>query len=308
MTRILLKILMMIVPLQAGGQLYPLWDQYYNNTLAINPAFAGSLGALSGTVFYRNQWVGFPGAPKNQSLSVHSPAFRKRIGLGAVVESNSIGIYRTTNITGNYAWRTNIFDGRLAMGLGFGLTGFNIAWNDLKANDIDDILLADRPASLLLPNVSMGVYYYSDSYFLGLSLPMLLSYETDPISGRYRSRNLTDRYNYFLTGGYLFDVAEGIGLLPSILLKYCYRHTVQADINAQAILHDIVYIGLGYRNKSNLVGNFQCQLNYQFRLGYSYSFDLGPVGRYASGSHEIMLNYVFRYRQELRGPRHFGLN
>jgi hypothetical protein len=69
---------------------------------------------------------------------------------------------------------------------------------------------------------------------------MLLSYETDQITGRYRSRNLTDRYNYFLTGGYLIDLGKGVGLVPSALLKYCYRHTAQADINAQVILQDIV--------------------------------------------------------------------
>jgi type IX secretion system PorP/SprF family membrane protein len=154
-TRLVLKILLIITPLQVKGQLYPLWDQYFNNTLAINPAFAGSLEALSGTVFYRNQWVGLPGSQKPVTFGSLA-CLQERIGLGAVVEANSIGIYRTTNIMGNYAWRMNIFNGRLAMGLGFGLTGFNIAWNDLKANDIDDILLGDRPESLLLPNFSMG--------------------------------------------------------------------------------------------------------------------------------------------------------
>ncbi len=308
MTRLIFKILIILLPLPAAGQLHPLWDQYFNNTLAINPAFAGSHEALSGTVFYRTQWAGFKGAPKNQSLSLHSPVFSERIGLGVVVEANSIGIYKTTNFMGNYAWRMNLFDGRLAMGLGFGLTGFNIAWDELKVNDIDDIILTDRPASLLLPNFSMGIYYYSDRYYFGLSVPMLLSYETDQITGRYRSRNRISNYNYFLNGGYLIELGDGVDIMPSVLIKYRYRHIAQVDINAQVILQDIVWLGLGYRNKYNLVGNFQCRINYQLRLGYSYSFDLGPVGRYARGSHEIMLNYVFRYKKDLVGPRDFGLN
>jgi type IX secretion system PorP/SprF family membrane protein len=308
MARLIVKILILLLPLQARAQLCPLWDQYFNNTLAVNPAFAGSLEALSGSVFYRNQWVGFHGAPQNQSLSVHSPVFGERVGLGAVVEANSIGIYKTTNFMGNYAWRMELLNGRLSMGMGLGFTGFSVAWNDLRASDIDDILLTDTPVSFLLPNFSLGMYYYDHRYYLGISIPMLLSYETDQVTGRNRSRNLADKYNYLLTGGYMIALGEGIGLLPSVLFKYRYRHAAQADINAQVILRDMVWIGLGYRNKNNLIGNFQCQLNYQLRLGYSYGFDLGPVGSYTNGSHEVMLNYVFRYREDLKGPRHFGLN
>jgi hypothetical protein len=54
-----------------------------------------------------------------------------------------------------------------------------------------------------------------------------------------------------------------------------------------------------------LVGMVQCQLNYQLRMGYSYDFNFGDIGKYMNGSHEIVLNYVFKYSRKVTGPRQF---
>ena len=73
MNRFILSILAVLFPLQLLGQMFPLSDHYVYNALAINPAFAGCHDALSATISYRNQWVGFKDAPKSQMLSVHTP-------------------------------------------------------------------------------------------------------------------------------------------------------------------------------------------------------------------------------------------
>ena len=307
MNRLCLLIPALLFQLQLMGQLKPLSDQYYNNMLSINPAFAGSHDALSATVFYRNQWIGFSGSPKSQSLSLHTPFYDHGPGLGLVVRANSLGIYRETIATGNYAWRIDLENGRLALGLGFGASFYNIAWHELNANDLDDILLVNNPESFALPNFSIGSWYYGDNFYLGFSIPMFLSHEADQISGRFKIKNRPALYNYFITGGYALDVGPRLDIIPSALIKYRYSRAFQLDLNAQAVLQDMIWLGAGYRSGNSLIGKFQCQLNHQMRIGYSYSFDLGPIGRYTTGSHEIMLNYIFRYKQDLVGPRHFGL-
>ena len=72
------------------------------------PAFAGCHGALSATISYRNQWVGFNDAPKSCMLSVHTPIYNDRIGLGLLIEKNSIGIFKETSFIGNYAYRMEL--------------------------------------------------------------------------------------------------------------------------------------------------------------------------------------------------------
>jgi type IX secretion system PorP/SprF family membrane protein len=305
MNRFILSILALIFPLHLLGQLFPLSDHYVYNTLVINPAFAGCHDALSATISYRDQWVGFKDAPKSYMLSIHTPIYNDRIGLGLLIDKNSIGIFKETSFIGNYAYRVELYDGKLALGLGFGVTAYNIAWNELNATDADDVLLINNPASAILPTFSLGAYYYTRKYFIGISLPLLLSHEIDQSTGKYKIKNNFSGYNYFFAGGYEVRINPRVKLLPSILIKYHPDNDIQIDYSTQINLNDRIWIGIGYRNKNILIGMFQCQINYQLRMAYSYDFDLGSIGRYRNGSHEIVLNYIFKYARNVIGPRQF---
>jgi type IX secretion system PorP/SprF family membrane protein len=306
MNRFILIILTVVLfPLHLSGQMFPLSDQYIFNTLAINPAFAGCNDALSATILYRNQWVGFKDAPKGLMLSVHAPIDNDRIGLGLLIDQNSIGIFKETSFIGNYAYRMELYDGRLAFGLGFGLTVYNNAWNDLDIVDGGDLELMNNPTSAVLPTFSLGTYYYTKKYFIGISLPMFLSHELDQSTGKYKMTNNFSGYNYFLIGGYDVEISPELKFLPSMLIKYHPYNVIQVDYNAQIDLKDKIWFGIGYRNKNMLVGMLQCQLNYQLKLTYSYDFDLGSIGKYKSSSHEIGLCYLFSYARKVMGPRHF---
>jgi len=305
MNRFILSILALSFSWQLLGQMFPLSDHYGFNALVINPAFAGCHDALSATLSYRNQWVGFQDAPKSMALSVHAPVENDRMGLGLLIENNSIGIYKETSFMGNYAYRMELFDGKIALGLGFGATVYNIAWNDLEAADADDMQLMNNPTSAVLPAFSLGTYYYSKKYFIGISLPLFFSYELNQSTGTYKIKNDFSEYNYFVTGGYEVGISPRIKLLPSLLIKYHPDHVVQIDYNALINLKDRIWIGMGYRNSDMLIGMLQCQLNDQLRMAYSYDFELGSMGKYKNGSHEIVLNYVFSYARKVMGPRQF---
>jgi len=287
------------------GQMFPLSDHYVYNTLAINPAFAGSEEALSATILYRNQWVGFEDAPKSQMLSVHAPVFNDRVGLGVLIENNTVGIFKETNFLGNYSYRMELRDGKLSFGLAFGATVYNNAWNELDATDPNDYQLMNNPTSAVLPAFSLGTYYYTKKYFIGFSLPLLLSHSLNQSTGKYELENNFSGYNYFLTGGYEFSISRMITFTPSMLVKYHPQNAIQIDYNILFGLKDKVWAGLSYRSKDILVAMVQCQLNYQFRISYSYDFNMGSIGKYMGGSHEIVLNYVFRYNRKVIGPREF---
>src|SRR5450759_1558570 len=305
MNRFILSILAVLFPLQLLGQLFPLSDHYVYDALAINPAFAGCHDALSATISYRNQWVGFKDSPKSNMLSVHAPFDNDRIGLGLLIEKNSIGIFKETSFIGNYAYRMELRDGKLALGLGFGATLHNVAWNELAATDANDALLMNTSTSVVLPEFSLGTYYYTKKYFIGISIPMFLSHELNQSSGKYKTSNKFSGYNYFFSGGYEVNISPQVKLLPSMLIKYHPNNAVQIDYNAQISLKDRIWLGVGYRNKNMLVGMLQCQLNYQVRMAYSYDLEFGSIGKYTNGSHEIVLNYVFKFARKVIGPRQF---
>jgi type IX secretion system PorP/SprF family membrane protein len=100
-------------------------------------------------------------------------------------------------------------------------------------------------------------------------------------------------------------ISPQVKFLPSVLIKYHPDNTIQIDYNAQINLKDRIWLGIGYRNKDILVGMLQCQLNYQIRMAYSYDYDFGSIGKYMNGSHEIVLNYIFKFERKVIGPRQF---
>jgi type IX secretion system PorP/SprF family membrane protein len=305
MNRIILSILAISFPFQLLGQMFPLSDHYVVNALAINPAFAGCQDALSLTASYRDQWVGFNDAPKSYILSVHTPVFNDRVGLGLLIDNNSIGIFKETSFFGNYAYRMELRNGKLALGLGFGITVNNIAWNELIAADPNDVQLMNNNTSVVMPNFSLGMYYYTKRYYIGISVPLFLSQELDKYTGKYKINNNFSGCNYFFSGGYELDISPHVKFLPSMLIKYHPDNPVQIDYNVQISLKDKIWMGIGYRNKDILVGMLQCQLNYQLRMAYSYDFYFGSIGKYMNGSHEIVLNYVLKYSRKVIGPRQF---
>jgi type IX secretion system PorP/SprF family membrane protein len=305
MSRLILTILTVLFPLQLIGQMFPLSDQYLNNTLAINPAFAGCHDALSITLMYRDQMAGFDGAPKNSNISVHAPLRNNRIGLGLNFSSSSYGINSENSLTGNYSYRIEAGKGMLALGLGFSATVLKVAWNELKASDSDDQLLTEYPVSATLPDFSLGAYYYSGKYFIGLSIPMFLGHEFNYSTGKYNIRNDFSQYTYFLEGGYYFNISDNIQFLPSVLIKYQQGHTPQADIDAQLIFRDRIRFGMGYRNSNTLLGMFQCNISKQLMVAYTYGYGMSSVNQYLKGSHEIIFNYVFSFSRKVMSPRQF---
>jgi len=305
MSRFILSILVVLLPLQLMGQMFPLSDHYVVNALAINPAFAGCQDALSATISYRDQWVGYKDSPKSYILSVHTPVYNDRVGLGLLIEKNSIGIFKETSFLGNYAYRMELHDGKLALGLGFGVTIYNIAWNELVAADANDVQLMNNSKSSVLPTFSLGTYYYTKKYFIGISIPLFLSHQIDKSTGKYKIGSNFSGSNYFLTGGYEMRISPQVKFLPSLIIKYHPKNAIQIDYNAQINLKDRIWMGIGYRNRNMLVGMLQYQLNYQIRMAYSYDYNFGSIGKYMNGSHEIVLNYVFKYSRNVMGPRQF---
>jgi type IX secretion system PorP/SprF family membrane protein len=305
MKKLLIILSLIMMNSRIFSQLYPLSDYYIYNGMAINPAFAGSADALSATAEIRDQWVGFKDAPKSGIVTVHTPVFHDKMGLGLLVDFNSYGAFRQNSFMGNYAYRHDLFKGKLSAGMAFGATAYHISWDRLEATDPDDELLDQNADSWLLPEFSLGAYYYTKKYFAGISIPFFLSHVSDEATGKYRATNRFSDYSYFFTTGYNASLSTSIILMPAILMKYNSKTKMQVDYYLQAEFKERIRVGLGFRNPGMLIGMITCHVNRQLLVAYSYDFDPGSAGRYKNGSHEIVVGYVFRYVRNAMSPRSF---
>ena len=305
MKRIIKILIYLIIPLSLSGQLTPFTNQYVLNPLTINPSFAGNRGALNIAAFYRKQWVGIPGAPQTMTLAVDAPMLDDKLGLGLIIISDKIGVTNATQFNTNYAYKINVGDGILSLGLGAGVILTHTAWSDLIVLDPgDDYYLIDS-RMFVVPNFSFGTYYSNRNYFAGLSIPKLLGYKFNFDKNKYVLNNNPDEYYFLLNTGYLFDISPKVKFLPSSLIAFSPGDKLLYDINAHFNFVNRLWIGASYRNNRSIGALIQFQLNNQVKFGYTYDFDFGSLRTYSSGSHEIMLRYEFRYKVEAVSPLNF---
>lgn len=305
MKKALLCLLFIMAFSELYSQLQPLNNQYIVDGLSINPAYAGRREAMSVAVSYRNQWVGFEGAPRTETFSAHSPFLKENIGVGLVLLNNTIGITKQTEIMGNYSYSIKTMPGKLSFGLGAGITIKNKDYNDLRVLDKGDELLSTPNKRFITPDFSAGVYYYTENYYGGFSMPFFMNHRFNSASGKFNAYHDFDNCNYVFTGGYLWKMNEDIKLLPSTLFKFNPSDDKQVDLNIRAIFKDNFWLGATYRTNYGIILNIQYQINNQFRVAYSYGSGFSELSRYQKGTHEIMLRYDFKYLLEVVSPRYF---
>ena len=287
------------------GQFHPLNEQYTLDALSINPAYAGRREAMSVAMSYRHQWVGFEGAPRTEIISIHSPLLQEKTGVGLLIMNNEIGIKQETGIAGNYSYSVKTGAGRLSFGLGAGLSITNKDPHDYNVLDPGDQLVEGTEKKFIMPDFSVGMYYYTDRYYAGISAPFFMNHRFYPSSGDYKLYHSFSDCNYMFTGGYLWKINEDIKMLPNVLFRFNPNRARQVDLNLHVILKDKFWIGTNYRSEKSMIWTLQYQINNQFRIAYSYGTDFSELGRYNRGTHEIMLRYDFKYLLEVVSPRYF---
>ena len=304
MNRLIFSFFIIIVgSIHTGFSQYsPIYSQYLTNGLVINPAYAGSRNALSATLAYRRQWVGFDGAPELQVLGAHTLLKNEKIGLGLLLFNEKYGITSNKGIFANYAFHLRIGNGKLSMGLKGGIYSIEHQLNQLITTIPDDAF-AENNETLLMPGVGVGFYYYTPKWFVGFSVPDMLSYRAKSGQNEFETYHDISNYNYYLTGGMVVNIDANFKIRPSVLLYY--KYDLQFDVNLNGIVRDKLWVGTSYRYKESLIGILGYQVNSQLYAGYSYDFPLRHLRGYSNGSHEIMLRYDFNFSIEGISPKFF---
>jgi len=287
---------------------YPVYSQYLHNGLMINPAYAGSREALSAVLSYRMQWMGTPGAPVLQSVSLHSPMKNDRVALGLKAQFMQFGVTKSTSVYAVYAYHVIVGNGKLSFGLKAGVDMSNTDYTGLLLTNMGDPVFTTDEKPYILPNVGAGVYYFSNRLFAGFSVPSFLSYKrTD--QGSTQAYHSFNEYDIIFSAGGLITFSQALKFKPSVLVDYSLQETKklnQLDINGNFIIADLVWIGASWRTSEEvIVGLLQVQPTPQLMIGLSYDYPIGRMNNYSKGSSEFILRYEFGYKVSAANPRYF---
>jgi len=302
--KILKKSLIIVYMMLAGvwgsnAQQNPHYTQYMFSGLVINPAYAGVDEALSAMVIDRRQWSGLEGAPKTQTLSLHTLTAKRKVGLGLLVVNDEIGIHRNLTVQGSYAYHLKVASNSF---LSFGLQAgaFHIR-SDYGSIGVPDPKLNNVIINELFFEVGAGVYFRSKRFHWGISAPELLPKTTS--LNETESIDLKN-INLFSFLKYRFTVSPAWEFEPAFLLKYANDLPLSADAAMTFIYKDILIAGVSYRLDASLGYLMKVRVVPQLQFGYAYDYPMGSLTQLNNGSHELMVQYLFRYeRSGIKSPR-----
>jgi len=286
------------------------YTQYMYNTISVNPAYAGSRGVLSIAGLHRSQWVGLDGAPNTQTLNLHTPV-SERVGLGLSIVNDEIGNGTNQDTYFDLAFSYTIptsTTGKLSFGVKAGGHLLNIDFNQLQNFDPSASNTAANIDKRFSPNFGAGIYYHTQNFYAGLSVPNFLQTEHFDNSGTSASSLATERMNWYLISGYIFDLNPNLKFKPAVLFKVVEGAPLQADISATFLMNDKFSLGAAYRWDAALSALVGYQLNEKFMVGLAYDREITELGNsvFNDGSFEIFLRFELatRYKNVLT-PRFF---
>ncbi len=286
--------------IELKAQSEPQFSHYMYNRAIFNPAYAGVDDVVEINALHRSQYVSIaPNAINTQFLGVNLPVHAISSGLGLSVVNDFGGALRSTYISLQYNYRKKFKWGKFGVGIGAGMIQAGLDGAKLRAPDGDyqdginhnDGTLPMGLQQGIAPDISFGLYFNSNKWFVGAALNHIVASQVkfQPGSTFNYSRNL------FFSAGYDIALGKKFSLMPSVFLKSDFKK-VQTDVALNATIARNFLTGISFRgydgSSIDALAVFAGFTVKGFRLMYSYDINLSALKSFNNGSHEVSVAYV----------------
>lgn len=291
-----------LLSIQMHAQQQSLHTMFMFNKLLVNPAYAGYHEHPCITGHIREQWIGFEGAPKTQSLSMHGPLSSQRIGIGFNLQRRSIGVSSATTIDGIYDYRFPIGNGTLSLGVQASARFLEVDYTDPKVRTVQDINIDQGVESVadtkFLANVGAGLYYYTPQFYVGLSAPRLMNSDIDfELNELFIAR---EQAHYYLMTGVALRLDHRMSFVPQVMVRYTENAPVDVDLNLGIRWYEDYSLAVTLRKggvDNRLLESIDLIASAKvlrgLRIGAAYDITMSELRQYSNGSVEVMLMYCF---------------
>lgn len=269
------------------------YTQYMDNLTPFNQAYSmldknGSVSAL-----IRNQFIGIQGAPSTFIFNANLPIESVSGAAGVLVMNDQFAVEHNTQISAFFSKAVQLGNSQyMAVSISAGVKKYVANFSSLDASDpqFRDDVRETRP------NLGFGILFYSNNYYIGLSMPELTitGLGTAAIQNNSNFRN-----HYYFSGAIITPLADDIKLKPAAMVSYSRGVPVTANLSGTIYLKDMLGLGINYRTDKEAAGIVSINMN-SFKLGYSYQFVIASsnLGGFNNSTHEITLTYRFGKNME----------
>ncbi|MDD4114026.1 MAG: type IX secretion system membrane protein PorP/SprF, partial [Massilibacteroides sp.] len=251
---------------------------------------------------HRQQWVGIEGAPKSFFVSADMPLRIGEMehGVGAILFTESIGLFQNTHVSGQYAYKHKLFGGVISLGLQLGIVnqsfdGTGVYYPSESTAETDPAIPNTLVEAMAL-DVNAGVYYSRKNFYFGMGAMHVTEPELMLDENVYTY--IASSYN--LVSGYNIQSRNPLyELQPSVFLKTDTR-SFQADITGRLVYNKMFNGGLSWRINESIVFLLGANLG-NVQVGYAYDFPTTPILKGSHGSHELMIRYKLKLKKTKTG-------
>ena len=280
----------------SNAQQDPLFTYYMFNPIHFNPAYSGVEGYASITSIHRSQWVTSAYGIETQYMGMNTPVFGLRGGLGFYLINDNIRNRHNLSANVTYAYHVDLGNNRLSFGLKSGIYNATFSTTKNRVLHLDDPYLKNDRSVYTILDLGVGIFWKSKNYYLGLSTDHIantsISYASDI------SENFLEP-QFYLFGGYDYDVSHNLLLRPSILFRSDLS-SFSFDVNTIGIYNESVWGGISYRWEESIVLMLGYNLTKERNLSIGMSFDYAisnfeakaNLGRSLATSLEFVVSYL----------------
>jgi type IX secretion system PorP/SprF family membrane protein len=257
-----------------------------DNPTQINPAYSltNTYGSVNFTA--HKQWAGVPGSPTTVLVNSDFPLRYEGTKGGVFASDNSMGVEHVSQLNGFFAKSIRLSANQsLGVSINAGVKYYKTSYAPL--DPLDPAIQNDL--SQFKPNVGLGIVFYSDDYYIGLSAPEVSINGTSNLLDNNNFRN-----RYYLTGGLTSEINQDFKLKPAAMVYFSRGVPPSVDLSVKLAVKDVFGIGVNYRNTNEVAALFSIDQN-SFHLGYSYQFNTSSdnIGNFGNSTHEITLSFLF---------------
>jgi type IX secretion system PorP/SprF family membrane protein len=304
---IVVSIFFLLYAVDSRSQNYSLNSNYYLNPYLYNPAEAATSFAQF-QVNYRQQWMGFNGAPKTATASFTTLLNDSRAGVGVKASCFSRGILKTADFLISYAYAIPFnFNNYLYLGISGGAISNDI---DLTNVDTTDPALRNYLGGNLQPVGNFGALFRSQGGInFGVILPQLFTPKFTATE-HFENRNTSPTDEVIFTTYYRRKVdskfpsrkrngrrhtGKAEEMIAPLEFYALYRLSKHGHAQAEGIVklnfNDNGWVAGGYRQDFGFIGSFGLKLSTNVMVSYTYEPGARMGVDYSPNSHEIQLGF-----------------
>lgn len=289
---------------------------YHYNKFILNPALTGIYKRPQLYLVHRNQWTGLPGNPTTSMLTIESALKNDKIGLGAMIYNDALGITNTMGGKFSYAYRLKLAqESYLSLGLGVGIARLGVRFDEAQVVDQGDLAIYNFNAiNRVTFEGTGGANFNWRKLNIGFAIPNLVNTK----ARFHRNDTLISSSSFFTYARHIAAMASyelsltrdgRNSLTPSVLFKRDIekgKRPMQLDVSLMYDYMKKYMAGVAYRTDYGVIAQVGVKLFDQFTVGYAYDFMMNKnwKGSNLVGyTHEIILGFEFAKDKDILEKR-----